>query len=163
MWKALGKGMLAMVLTLAMAGTALAAPGGPKQHKPNKPNKVVVEPTKVGPAHRGPEKVVIVHQAPKPVILTKPARSDRFLRLLPKRHKVVRYAGARYFLVDGDFYRAARGGYVMTQAPVGARVKVLPRDAQRMTIRGRTYARLEGTWFRFDPRRRDFVIVARPA
>jgi hypothetical protein len=82
------------------------------------------------------------------------------VRLSGETRMVVK--GQEYFYSGGRYYRRGGRGYAVVGAPIGARLRVLP--VGFVTVRyGRVPLFLSfGTYYRFDPYDRAYVVVAPP-
>ncbi|WP_226646954.1 DUF6515 family protein [Microbulbifer variabilis] len=68
-----------------------------------------------------------------------------------------------YFYVDGYFYRQGPDGYTRVEPPLGARVPEVPIGTS-FYLEGKDYRRAgNGTFFEFDPKDNQFVVVTPPA
>jgi len=81
---------------------------------------------------------------------------------LPSEHARVIVGGREYFYARGMFYRSGPHGYILTRGPIGARVRVLPPGYITLQIGGGTFFSFYGTYYRFDPRLREYVVVEPP-
>ncbi|WP_444883606.1 DUF6515 family protein [Microbulbifer sp. PSTR4-B] len=68
-----------------------------------------------------------------------------------------------YFYADGYFYRQGPDGYTRVEPPLGARVPEVPTGTS-FYLGGKDYRRAgNGTFFEFDPKDNQFVVVTPPA
>jgi hypothetical protein len=80
---------------------------------------------------------------------------------LPAERTRVFAGGKEYFYARGVFYRTGSRGYVVTRGPIGARVRILPPGYVTLRVGGGPFF-FYGTYYRFDPARRDYVVVEPP-
>jgi hypothetical protein len=78
---------------------------------------------------------------------------------LPREHQKVVVGGREYFYGGGVFYRSGPRGYAAIAAPIGARIKVLPAGYTTVTLAAGPLFLYYGTYYRFDPVERDYVVV----
>jgi len=71
--------------------------------------------------------------------------------------KVVVHKKNTYYFADGVWYRANRRGYSVCAAPVGTRIKVLPRGHKVVVVRGKKFFRYKG--ITYQKRRGHFYVV----
>ena len=71
--------------------------------------------------------------------------------------KVIVHKRSKFYFADGVWYRANRRGYVVTSAPVGLRVKTLPRARKVVVVKGKRYYRYRG--ITYQKRRGHFYVV----
>jgi hypothetical protein len=96
---------------------------------------------------RGEERV----RGRAPVVVNLPAERTRVIA-----------GGREYFYTRGIFYRPGPRGYIVTRGPIGARVRMLPPGYVTLQIGGGPFFFYYGTYYRLDPARRDYVVVAQP-
>lgn len=84
------------------------------------------------------------------------------VRRLPSRH--YRIPGNRpYYYHRGTFYRPNTRGYVVINAPIGARVCCLPSGYISFGIGDMRYFYLNSTYYLWDQPRRDYIVVEKPS
>ncbi len=83
-----------------------------------------------------------------------------FIKVLPRGHRIVRHGGLRYFFFGGLFHQAARAGYVVVAAPIGAIVTVLPVGFNTIVVGGAPHFFFNGIYYRNHPR--GFIVVEPP-
>lgn len=71
--------------------------------------------------------------------------------------KVIVHSGKKFHYSDGVWYRLRKGKYVVAAAPVGIRVKRLPRGHKVVVVGGKKYYTYRG--IRYQKRGRIFVVV----
>ena len=71
--------------------------------------------------------------------------------------KVVVHKKNTYYFADGVWYRVNRRGYAVCAAPVGMRVKALPRGHKVVVVRGKKLYRYRG--ITYQKRRGHFYVV----
>jgi hypothetical protein len=76
---------------------------------------------------------------------------------MPNGHIVVSYMGNRYFFHEGSFFSRHRDGFVVINAPVGAKVPSLPSGSSRVSVNGETLFSANHTLFRRVPD--GFIVV----
>jgi len=88
------------------------------------------------------------------------------LKIYPKRGavvtkihkpKVIIHKKVNYYHSDGVWYHRTRGKYVVVNAPIGVKVKRLPRGYKVVKIRGRKYYKYRGVVYK--KHRRNYVVV----
>lgn len=65
-----------------------------------------------------------------------------------------------YFFLEGIFYREVPTGYIVTPAPIGARIPVLPPAAALVTIGGKPYYTYSGIYYQ--RMKEGYVVVQQP-
>jgi len=88
-------------------------------------------------------------------------RDRRPVHSLPHHHRIDVH-GHRYFFSGGLFYEYGPLGYVLVRAPIGAHVPFLPDGYRTFVHGGITFYLHLGTYFRFDPIMRVYVVVDPP-
>ncbi|MCB1693462.1 MAG: hypothetical protein KDI19_11905 [Pseudomonadales bacterium] len=86
------------------------------------------------------------------------------VHVLPSRHyyrTVVR--GRPYYYYSGVFYEPQPYGYIVVNAPIGARVQTLPSGYVSFGIGGHRYFYVNTTYYLWNDRTRDYVVVEKPA
>ena len=81
---------------------------------------------------------------------------------LPPGHTTIVVHGERLYFHDGYFYSPVRRGYRVVVAPVGARLRHLPKHHKIITLRGNVYYHCRDTYYRWDPRHTVYVVVKDP-
>ncbi|VAX17374.1 hypothetical protein MNBD_NITROSPINAE02-1542 [hydrothermal vent metagenome] len=82
------------------------------------------------------------------------------IKVLPRRHRIVRFGGMRYFFFGGLFYRPARAGYMVVAPPIGAIVTVLPVGFNTIVIGGAPHFFFNGIYYR--KHAGGFIVVEAP-
>jgi hypothetical protein len=85
------------------------------------------------------------------------------VRRVPRGFVWVTVGPRRYRYYDGMFYRPLRPGFVVVGAPIGARVRTLPRGYVAFGIGPRSYFFVNSTYYLWEPRTREYVVVEEPA
>jgi hypothetical protein len=94
--------------------------------------------------------------------LKRPA-PGREVRVLPGGHETVRVGRANYHYRDGVFYRPfGPDRFVVVGAPIGARIRVLPFGYVSFFIGPRRYFYSNYTYYWWDPRASEYVVVEEP-
>ncbi|GAB2893337.1 DUF6515 family protein [Microbulbifer echini] len=82
---------------------------------------------------------------------------------LPDGARLIEANNEIYFYVGGYFYRQGPDGYTRVEPPLGARVPEVP-TGTAFYLEGKDYRRAgNGTFFEFDPKDNQFVVVTPPA
>ncbi len=81
---------------------------------------------------------------------------------LPREHYPVYVGGHGYYYSGGFFYRGGRRGYVITPAPIGARVRMLPVGFVSFRIGPLAYYYYGDTYYQYLPDQNDYVVVQKP-
>ena len=68
--------------------------------------------------------------------------------VVPQNARVVRHNKVDYRFHEGNYYRPTNSGYVMANAPIGARITVLPNGYRQVKKRGQTYYRVGRTYYK---------------
>lgn len=71
--------------------------------------------------------------------------------------KVVVHKNVNFYWSDGVWYNRSRGKYVVVHAPIGVKVKKLPRGHKVIKIKGRKYYKYRGVVYK--KHRRNYVVV----
>ena len=71
--------------------------------------------------------------------------------------RVVVHKRTNFYFADGVWYRARGRKYVVCAAPVGVKVRTLPRGNTIAVVNGRKLYRYKGIWYRKSGR--NFVVV----
>jgi hypothetical protein len=90
-------------------------------------------------------------------------RHPTVLGNLPREHSRILVGGREYYYAGGVFYRSGPHGIVVTAAPLGARIKVLPVGYLSVRFGGVPLLLYSGTYYRYDPVGEEYVVVAPPA
>lgn len=80
---------------------------------------------------------------------------------LPAGFFALSVAGAAFFYHMGHYYRQTPAGYVVVQAPFGARVRVLPEECSDMYIDGRRYYDCNEVFYQ--PDGDEYIVIERPS
>jgi hypothetical protein len=83
--------------------------------------------------------------------------------VLPGNHYAVMVHGQRYFYSDGYFYRPYRRGYMLTPAPLGARINVLPFGFLTLRVGTIPYYYFGGVYYQYIPDENVYVVVQKPS
>lgn len=118
-------------------------------YKKNPPKPVVVVPAKphkpsVVIAPKKPNRVIV--PVKQPVIIA-PRHSHAPVRTVPHGALKLSWGGSKFFFQTGVFYKWQHDQYVVSVAPVGATVTVLPTGCRAFTMNGRTYYEMQGSYF----------------
>lgn len=93
----------------------------------------------------------------------RPETTDRSDRARDSRHyRRVNVHGHPYYYRGGRFYRRHNDVFLTVGAPIGARVDRLPAGYVSFSIGPRRYYRLNSTYYLWNNRSRDYVVVERP-
>lgn len=85
------------------------------------------------------------------------------VKVLPAGRVALVLKGRPYYYASGVFYRpAARRGFVVVAAPIGAVVRVLPRGFVTVYAGSRPYYFANHTYFLWDPMQAGYVVVEEP-
>ncbi|UJH67709.1 DUF6515 family protein [Allomuricauda sp. SCSIO 65647] len=71
--------------------------------------------------------------------------------------KVVVHKRTNYYFADGVWYRARGRKYVVCAAPIGIKVRALPRGNKIVVVNGRKLYKYKGIWYKKSGRH--FVVV----
>ncbi len=82
-------------------------------------------------------------------------------RSIPSEAFALSIAGGMFFFHMGNYYRRSHEGYVVVQAPLGARVRGLPEWCSPLYIDGRRYYVCDDVYYESDGS--DFVVIERPS
>ncbi|MBU1568287.1 MAG: SH3 domain-containing protein [Proteobacteria bacterium] len=82
-------------------------------------------------------------------------------RSLPAEAFALSVAGAAFFFHMGTYYRHTPTGYVVVQAPFGARVRALPERCSPLYIDGRRYYDCDDVYY--EPQGDEYVVIERPS
>jgi hypothetical protein len=95
--------------------------------------------------------------------VVRPPAPGREVRVLPNVHETIRVGRTYYHYHDGVFYRPlGPDRFVVVGAPIGARVRVLPFGYVSFFIGPRRYFYANYTYYWWDPRVEQYVVVAEP-
>ena len=72
--------------------------------------------------------------------------------------KVVVHKGVNFYYANGIWYKPYGRKYVVCRAPIGIRVKYIPRGYQRVRINGVKYYTYNGVWY---TKKRGYYTVVR--
>lgn len=81
---------------------------------------------------------------------------------LPRDHFRVSVRGKPYYYHQGVYYSKGARGYVVVGAPLGARVRSLPAGYVSFGIGSRRYFHFNSTYYLWDQKNRDYVVVEKP-
>ena len=82
---------------------------------------------------------------------------------LPHDHSRMIVNRTPYYYNRGVFYRNGRTGFIVTRAPIGARIRVLPPAYIRFYCAGIPYYYYYGTYYRYYPDEDFYTVVEKPA
>jgi hypothetical protein len=82
------------------------------------------------------------------------------IRHLPADVLTLSIAGALFFYHLGEYYQRTNDGYVVVDAPIGARISVLPGGCSSMRVGRNLYFNCEGVYY--EPVAGGFVVVEAP-
>lgn len=96
-----------------------------------------------------------------------PPRRDFYRRgyrlpALPPAHTRIVIGADIFFYWDGIFFSTRNGGYVVVSAPIGARVRYLPRGYVSFYIGPTRYFYVNTTYYVWDLPTREYVVVEKP-
>ena len=74
-----------------------------------------------------------------------------------KKPKVVVHKRTNFYFADGVWYKARGKKYVVVSAPVGIKVRSLPRGNKVVVIKGRKLYKYKGVWYKKSGRK--YVVV----
>ncbi len=101
------------------------------------------------------EKVVIVKK-------DTPDSHRTHLRKLPDGHRRVVFRGSPYYVFEGQWYRKIGGRFLLVDAPYGARVRSIGRDAKISVVNGDKYFIYDGVYYKYDDKDRVYIVVEKP-
>jgi hypothetical protein len=81
---------------------------------------------------------------------------------LPGEHQRIVVHNHSYYFHQGVFYRKGPRGYVITLAPIGARIRFLPRGYITLHFGAIPYFYYYGTYYRYYPEEKVYVVVENP-
>lgn len=87
-------------------------------------------------------------------------RHGHVVKVLPKKHVVVRHSGHRYFVHGGVYYRSYNGSFRVVAAPIGYRINVLPTGHMSFRVGPISYHYHAGNYYRRE--KAGYVVVAKP-
>ncbi len=82
---------------------------------------------------------------------------------IPAGAHIVRYGGAPYYFHGGVWYRPYGPRFVVVGAPFGLFVPFLPSFYSTLWVGGTRYYYADDTYYTYDPERRGYVVVEKPA
>jgi hypothetical protein len=85
------------------------------------------------------------------------------VRTLPPRYTRIVVNRRPYYYYGGLFYQPYNRNYVVVGAPIGARVGWLPPGYVSFGLGGRSYSYFNATFYLWDPPRREYIVVEKPA
>ena len=84
------------------------------------------------------------------------------IKALPAGHRRVAVRGSAFYYYGGVFYRPQGSAYIVVSAPIGARVGSLPAGFVSFSIGTRRYYNLNATYYLYEPKTQEYVVVAEP-
>lgn len=82
---------------------------------------------------------------------------------IPERHQTIKHRRKSYYYRDGVFYQPhLRNSFIVVHAPLGVRVQHLPYGYVSFYIGPRRYYYVNFTYYLWDTRQRDYVVVKEP-
>lgn len=105
-------------------------------------------------------KVAKIHSAKRKVRRHNRRVARRTLRRLPEGTVAVVHANVSYYPVGGMFFIARKGIYARAFPPRGFRLRVLPRTAIRLAVRGNYFLYADGVFYH--PVGDEYEIVVAP-
>ncbi len=103
--------------------------------------------------HRKPQEVHRQQEYPGPRF------QKKMIRQLPRGYTKAAFEGKTFFHRDGIFYRLTPGGYVAITGPAGYRVNRIPALAVKVRIGPAYFYYYYGTYYRYIPEERVYVVV----
>lgn len=85
----------------------------------------------------------------------------RYLPSLPAGFLTLTLGGGLFYYHMGTYYRPSDRGYVVVQAPIGARVRMLPEVCSPLYVDGQRYFVCDDVYYLRDGE--EYVVVERPA
>ena len=82
---------------------------------------------------------------------------------IPQDAHLVRYGGAPYYFHRGVWYRPYGPRFVVVGAPLGLFLPFLPPFYSTLWVGGTRYYYADDTYYTYDPERRGYVVVEKPA
>ena len=98
---------------------------------------------------------MLVSQAQRTVVRTYPKHGTVVTTLT--QPKVFVHKRTNFYFADGVWYKARGRNYVVVGAPVGLKVRNLPRGNKVVVINGRKLYQYKGIWYKKSGRR--YVVV----
>lgn len=74
-----------------------------------------------------------------------------------KKPRVVVHKKTNYYIADGVWYKARGRKYVVVNAPVGIKIRTLPRGNKVVVVNGRKLYKYKGVWYKKSGR--NFIVV----
>jgi len=90
-------------------------------------------------------------------------RPGKRVRVLPTRYYRTYVDQRPYYYYQGVFYEPNPYGYIVVGAPIGARVDRLPYGYASFGLGSRRYYHVNSTYYIYDDRDRDYIVVEKPA
>lgn len=87
---------------------------------------------------------------------------QKIVKNLPHGHHKVYVGKSHFYFHHGHFYRPVRQGFAIVSAPIGARIHALPAGVVSFRLGPITYYHYLGTYYRYDPAHRVYVVVRNP-
>ena len=63
------------------------------------------------------------------------------------RPKIVVHSGSNFYFSKGTWYKARGKKFVVVRAPIGIRIKSLPRGYTTIRVSGKKYYKFNGAWY----------------
>lgn len=89
------------------------------------------------------------------------APGRRFEQLPSGRHRF-NHRGKDYYYFGGNYFHHSHNHYITVRAPIGARVPYLAPGYVRFNLNSNRYYYSGYTYYRWDDRRRDYIVIAEP-
>ena len=81
---------------------------------------------------------------------------------LPHHYETIVVHRNNYFYHNGFFYRRGPRGYILINAPIGARIRALPLGYTIVRFGGLSYYYLNGAYYNYIPSENVYVVVNKP-
>ncbi|MCB9045528.1 MAG: hypothetical protein H6550_05245 [Chitinophagales bacterium] len=108
-------------------------------------------------------RTIVVNKQPAKRKASHIAIPARTINTLPGRTTIITHRSIPYYCNSGMYYRKTAGRYILTPAPIGLRMHVLPVGYRSIVVGPTVLFNFGSTFYRQDTRTNDYEVVAPPA
>ena len=83
-------------------------------------------------------------------------------KVAPKKAYIVKHSGQKFHYKSGIYYKKSGAKYVIVKAPIGIRVRTLPKERIRCIVHGKKYFYYYGTFYQKSDNNNEYVTVDPP-
>jgi hypothetical protein len=93
---------------------------------------------------------------------TKLPRWGNSYNITPKNAFLITHSGKKYHYHSGIYYKRSGANYIITKAPIGIRIRTLPKERIKCNIKGKKYFYYYGTFYIKTDEADEYITVDPP-